>query len=440
VTRPSRTSLRWAFLLCLAGLGFGVGFVRAARWPPPAPFRVAKTPAPSGAAPRLTSRFVSKRHGVNAHAACLVELGDGRLRAFWFSGSQEGAEDVKILSAVFDPGRGIWGEAQAVAGPDATRRALLRHVVKVGNPTAVRADDGTLWLFYVTVTVGGWGGSTVSVVRSRDEGVTWGPARRLVGSPLLNLNTMVRGAPVIYQDGTLGLPAYQSLVSGFSELLRLDHDGAVIDRQRLSTPGHGSQPSIVPTSPLLALVLMRASGRPAPGRVMLSRTRDGGRSFSRPEATALPNPDAGISGIALSRGRLLLALNDVDVERDALSLVVSDDRGASFRLVDRLEDQVAARSLPIDDARYARTVERLACATDDSVGEAEAPRFVASSRRFMCWEPRCHFEFSYPFLLRTAGGDFHLLYTWNRAYIKHVQFNQAWLEERLARVSDAPRH
>jgi predicted neuraminidase len=55
----------------------------------------------------------------------------------------------------------------------------------------------------------------------------------------------------------------------------------------------------------------------------------------------------------------------------------------------------------------------------------------------MCWEPRCHFEFSYPSLIRTARGEFHLLYTWNRAYIKHVRFNQAWLDERLASASHA---
>ncbi len=436
----SRSHTTWPWILSLTAVGFGVGFSRAASWPPPAPFLVPAVATPSGAEPRLTSRFVSKRHDVNAHVACLVELGDGRLRAFWFSGSQEGAQDVEILSAAFDPERGGWGEARAVAGPESTQRALLRYVVKVGNPTAVRAADGTLWLFYVTVTVGGWGGSTVSVVRSSDDGLTWGPAQRLIGSPFLNLNTMVRGAPFLYQDGTLGLPVYQSLVSGFSEILRLDHDGKVIDRQRLSTPGEGSQPTIVPTAPLAALALMRASGQPPPGRVMLSRTRDGGRLWTRPERTELPNPDAGISGIALSRGRVLLALNDVDVERDALSLVVSDDEGTGFRLVHRFEDQVAARSLPIDDVRYARTVAALAQATDASVGDAEARRFVASSRRFMCWEPRCHFEFSYPFLLETEGGDIHLLYTWNRAYIKHVQFNQAWLEKRLARAPHAPRH
>ena len=85
-----------------------------------------------------------------------------------------------------------------------------------------------------------------------------------------------------------------------------------------------------------------------------------------------------------------------------------------------------------------RTVEALARSTDDTVTDAR--RYVTSSRRFMCWEPRCHFEFSYPSLTQTTPGEFHLLYTWNRAYIKHVRFNQAWLDERLANGSDAPAH
>ena len=53
---------------------------------------------------------------------------------------------------------------------------------------------------------------------------------------------MVRGAPFEYEDGTLGLPAYQSLLRGFAEVLRVDASGAVVDKQRLSTPGRGSQP------------------------------------------------------------------------------------------------------------------------------------------------------------------------------------------------------
>jgi predicted neuraminidase len=438
VSRRPRADRQWALILGVTLLSFGAGFGRVAQRLPPARFEVVERVETGGGEPFLESRFVSKRHDVTAHVASLVELGDGRLRAFWFSGSHEGALDVEILSAVFDPVHGTWGEARAVAGPASTQRALLRRVVKVGNPTAVRHADGTLWLFYVTVTVGGWGGSTVSVIRSADDGESWGPARRLIGSPLLNLNTMVRGAPFLYDDETLGLPVYQSLVRGFSEVLRLDPEGAVIDRQRLSSPGAGSQPVILPTSSDHAVALMRASGRRLPGRVMRSTTDDSGARWTRPEPTTIRNPDAGVGGIALSRGRMLLALNDVDVERDALSLVVSDDGGASFRTVHRLEDQVAARSLPVDDVRYARTVEALAQATEPGIEDAR--RYVTSSRRFMCWEPRCHFEFSYPFLLQTRSGELHLLYTWNRAYIKHVRFNQAWLDQRLSSPPLAPTH
>jgi hypothetical protein len=149
----------------------------------------------------------------------------------------------------------------------------------------------------------------------------------------------------------------------------------------------------------------------------------------------LRNPDAALSGVVLPDGRVLVALNEVEVERDELSLVVSGDGGITWRTARRLEDQVAARELPVDDARYGRTVEALARATDARVSDARA--WVDSSRRFMCWEPRCHFEFSYPFVLQTRRGEFHVVYTWNRAFTKHVQFNQAWLDEGL---SDARPH
>jgi len=416
-------------------LAFGAGFKTAFERRPPSPFHVARNAEGSAGEPSFRTGFVSRQHDVTAHAASLVELSDGRLRAFWFSGSHEGAVDVEILSATFDPSRDTWGEATVVATPETTARALWRHVTKVGNPTALRATDGTLWLFYVTVSIGGWGGSSVTLTRSSDDGETWSPPQRLIGTPLLNLNTMVRGAPFEYADGTLGLPAYQSLIQGFSEILRIDASGAVIDKQRLSTLGHGSQPAVVPTTADDALVLMRPAGRLPPRHVLISGTRDAGRGWARPAETSLINPDAALEGLALPDGRVLVALNDVDVERDALSLVVTDDGGRSWTTLHRLEDRVAARNQPPDDARYARTVEALARATDDTIEDAS--RYVTSSRRFMCWEPRCHFEFSYPFLIRTGRGEYHLLYTWNRAYIKHVRFNQSWLDERLASASHA---
>ncbi len=100
-----------------------------------------------------------------------------------------------------------------------------------------------------------------------------------------------------------------------------------------------------------------------------------------------------------------------------------------------------AMSLKVNDSEVSvdqPTVEALARQTDARVTDARP--WVVSSRRFMCWEPRCHFEFSYPFLLQTRRGEFHLVYTWNRSFIKHVEFNQAWLDERLSEVTGAALH
>jgi predicted neuraminidase len=249
---------------------------------------------------------------------------------------------------------------------------------------------------------------------------------------------MVRGEPFLYADGTIGLPAYQNLLGGFGERLHLDRSGAVVDRQRLSAEGFGLQPVILVRSATEALALMRHSGQEGPQRVIATTTRDAGRHWTSPSRLPLSNPDAALSGVVLPDGRVVVALNDVEVERDALSLVVSDDGGVTWRHLHQLEDQRAARDQPVDDARYDRTVEALARATDPRVTDARA--YVESSRRFMCWEPRCHFEFSYPFLLQTRRGELHLVYTWNRSFIKHVQFNQAWLDERFSEVPGAPLH
>jgi predicted neuraminidase len=428
---------RDALVLALVVLALGAAFARTrGRTSSPA-FLVRWPTETASEAPRFESRFVSTRPGTHTHAACLVELGDGRVRAFWYVGSREGAADVEIHTAVYDAVQDRWSGERTVADPVTTGASLHRYVRKVGNPAAVRATDGTLWLFYVTVSVGGWGGGSISFVTSRDDGDTWSAARRLVSSPFFNLGTLVRGQPILYADGTIGLPVYQSLPRNVAELLRVDRTGAVVDRRRLSADGNSPQPIVLVRGERSALALMRNSGRERPQRIGAASTRDGGQTWTPRSRLPLLNPDASLCGILRRGGQIVLALNDVDVERDALSLVASEDGGATWRTLRRLEDQLAARTLPVDDARYDHTVALLARAADARVGDARP--WVESSRRFMCWEPRCHFEFSYPFLLQTRDGDFHLVYTWNRAFIKHVRFNRAWLEQAARSTADAAR-
>lgn len=424
-------------LLPLLLLAFGAGFYKATQRPLAAEFvpPTGVRELPIGHEPAsLRSRFASSRLHTQTHAASLVELKDGCVRAFWFSGSREGAPDVEIHSAVFDPVRGQWGAERSVIDRLRTQRALQRYVAKLGNPVAGRAADGSLWLYYVTVSLGGWAGSSITAMRSVDEGETWSAPQRLITSPFLNLSTLVRSAPFQYSDGTLGFPVYHEFISKFAELLRLDAQGAVLDKQRLAPGGSGTlQPVLLARSPTEARVLMRYSG-PPPHRAVTMTTKDAGRHWSVPEKSELLNPDSALSAIVLADGRMLAVLNNIEQGRDALALMISADGGASWKTVYQLEDQ---RGQQPGAAAWTERVSELASMSDEKVAQASPSgrrEYVDSATQQACTPQGCRYEFSYPFLLQTRRGDFHLVYTWNRSFIKHVQFNEAWLDQQTERA------
>lgn len=427
--KPGRTAM-----IGLLVLAFGLGFVKVSHRPAAAEFRVAASSGARAEAARFDSRFASSRLHAQAHAASLIELKDGRIRAFWFSGSREGAPDVEIHSAVFDPAVGQWGAERTIIDRDTTERGVLRYVGKLGNPVAGRAADGTLRLYYVTVSFGGWGGSSITAINSVDEGETWSVPQRLITSPFLNISTLVRNGPFLYSDGTMGLPVYHEFISKFGELLRFDRTGRVFDKQRLAPGGSGTlQPVVLVRDARNAQALMRYGGAP-PRRVVGVATQDAGQHWSAPERTGLPNPDSALSAIMLADGRILAALNNIEQGRDALSLMLSADGGASWKLVYSLEDQ---RGQKLDEAHYLETASALLRATDSKAAAAppaELNEYLASVRQQGCTPQGCRYEFSYPFLLQARNGEFHLAYTWNRTFIKHVRFNQAWLDQQAEKT------
>ncbi|HKB58965.1 MAG TPA: sialidase family protein [Gallionellaceae bacterium] len=423
--------MRRGALLLLLAVAFSAGFYKAARRPPPPAFAVAHPPGANAEPARIRSDFASSRLHVQTHAASLIELKDGRIRAFWFSGSREGARDVEIHSAVFDPARGLWGAEQEVADRGRTERALQRYVAKLGNPVPGRAADGSLWLYYVTVSLGGWAGSSITAMRSTDEGQTWDAPRRLVTSPFLNISTLVRNGLVPYADGTLAFPVYHEFISKFGELLRLGAQGAVLDKQRLAPGGAGTlQPVLLVQNADDALALMRHAG-PPPHRAVTVATHDAGRHWSAPRISSLRNPDSAISAVVLADGRLLAVLNDLEQGRDALSLMISADGGASWKTVYQLEDD---RGLPKTEAAWLSRMQDRLLASDARVATLPAEQraaYLASVRQAACTPGGCRTEYSYPFLLQAKNGDFHVLYTWNRTFIKHVTFTPAWLKQQL---------
>ncbi|HSM98961.1 MAG TPA: sialidase family protein [Gallionella sp.] len=434
-SRACKPGVRDALVLSLVLAACGAAFYKIAHRPSPALFQLAPTEQKSvGAAPEIRTHFVSTRQDISTHAASLVELGDGRIRAFWFAGSREGAQDVEIRSAVFDPAQDSWGPEQSIANREDTQRALLRYVKKLGNPVAQRAPDGTLWLYYVTVSLGGWAGSSITAIASKDDGATWSPARRLITSPFINISTLVKGTPFMYVDGTMGLPVYHEFIGKFGELLRMNSSGEIIDKHRLSSGKSTLQPVMLIRDPQQALVLMRRSGA-SPRRVIATATSDAGQHWSLPAKTALANPDAAISGAVLPDGRILVVLNDIEEGRDVLSLAVSADAGANWKTVYQLEDQ---RGQATDPAHYLQVAGESARASDANI--SDPANYARSAQRNKCEAERCMFEFSYPYLIQAKDGDFHLVYTWNRSFIKHVRFTRAWLDQRMEKNADTALH
>ena len=298
-------------------------------------------------------------------------------------------------------------------------RNLLRYVKKIGNPVIARAPDGSLHIWVVNVSLGGWAGSAITWARSVDEGVTWSTPKRLVTSPFLNISTLVKGAPVAMVDGSISLPAYHEFITKFGEVLHINTQGQVTGKTRIPGSRTSLQPVVLVASPFLATAYMRAGQG---GKVVASSTSDAGKTWTQAGAIDVPNPDSALAGLVSSSGNQWLALNPTAAGRQSLALLKTNIAGG-FDSTKPLfiegsggSSQAHSALLIADHAALLSRELKAQGASD-----ADVQAYVASAARQLCGATTCVPEFSYPFLLQTKGGGLHLVYTWHRSRIKHVR-------------------
>lgn len=415
--------------LILIVISFGAAYQKMKGMPPASLFVPPLVAAKLGSEPRFASRFVSTGNTRIVHAPSVVELKDGRLMAFWFAGSREGAKDVEIHSAVFESDSQTWESEQTAITRADTYKDIHRYVKKLGNPVVTRDPNGKLWLFFVSVSFGGWSCSSINVTTSSDQGLHWSPIRKLVTSPFLNISSLVKTAPFYYQDGTMGLPIYHEMATKFGELLRLNQAGRVISKTRLNTHWQTLQPLFFVQTTTKAVALMRYGGSSRPRLAIGVETDNAGFGWSEPFQSVLPNPDSAMAGIVLTENRRLVVINNNQQLRDDLTLLVTENNGQSWQEVYRFEDENQYRDHVYASGEFRRAIRRLIDRTNQQFVAADSR--VSAIEQVMCTGHPCWFQFEYPYLIRAKNGMFHLVYTWNQTYIKHVEFNQEWLEKRI---------
>ena len=321
----------------------------------------------------------------SVHAPTLVELSDGTILSVWYGGEREGAHDVALYSSHLDKLSQSWSKPVVSLNRQQVADDLGVHIRKLGNAVLLAGENQHVWMFFVTVSIGGWSTSSISMVKSVDGGNNWGKVKRLVTSPFLNLSTLTKGRPFFYQDGTIGLPVYHELAGKFAELLRLDTDGEVKEKIRMTKGRHKIQPDIAVIGEEHMLAVLRDS---SPERKLLQMTSsNSGRTWSVPVETGFSNPDAAVSIAGNSEG-VVLAFNDSAEHRNPLSVAFSSDQGRSWKKIVDIE----ASELRDDNNKD---------------------------------------EFSYPYIIQSRDGIYHLVYTWKREKVAYVSFNKAWIDSRL---------
>lgn len=374
--RVKRLPRQWPVTVLAGGLSLLLSAYAVATTPVPI-WRFAEATVPkSDAAPFFRTILTYAPNSGTAHSPAIAMERDG-FSILWFQGSEEGARDVTIQTTRFTrDGAGFTqGPIVAMLSPASLSRAIVpdQSVLALGNTIQADPDRPSRYLSTI-VSFGGWAAASIaSVEMAGGQAVS---ARKLNLSPILNRSHLVRNPVKAFADGDRLLPAYFEMGTSFGEIVRLSADGRVRDKRRIGARRVGNQPEIIVLGPTDAIALERNFDRK--NVLYISRTADGGQSWSDPEPSGLPNPNSPVAALRLSDGSILLAFNDSPTDRSILRLARSTDGGKSWTRIKTLENT-----------------------------SGQAVR--------------------YPAFAQTGGGEVVLTYSiGSKSGIKAVAFNEAW--------------
>lgn len=329
--------------------------------------------------------------GSQSHASFIERIPSGYAVA-WFSGDGEGGSGVGIYTSVKGPGLSDnWSTPELVArevgfsmqnpvllyDPD-TKKLHLLHTCQ----EARIAKQQIGYALHQQQTARIW--HHISGVQ--DGILEFHKIQEFPHGPgIFDRNRILRDPN---GDGWL-FPVYYTLsdykTDDYSAILRL-RQGSLSFDEELRPEGWLAglvQPTIVALSTGKDLIAFFRDRKKA--NIFWSNSTDGGRAWSRAEATQLENNNAGIHATAVANGSvIILVFNPIHRRRYRLSVAVSFDKGRSWPIFRDLECHLCHGSNG--------DVQRKTSARS---GNNHGP------------------EYSYPSILEGGDGNLHITYTWS---------------------------
>lgn len=316
----------------------------------------------------ITNTFITNQPITNnSHAATLVELKPNQLMAAWFGGKHEGAKDVGIYFSVYKEKK--WSAPQNLIKPPIIKGDTL----PCWNPVLFKSKSENLYLFYkVGKNPREWFGA---MIISKDNGSTWSTPKYFPNGIL----GPIKNKPIEITPGIILCGSSTESIGDNKWRVHLERYTETTDAWEKITVENKKefdiiQPAFLVHSPKEIQMLSRSKHN----KIISSWSEDNGNTWERTDSIHVVNSNSGIDAVTLAKNSFLLVNNPLPQGKDWFN-------GRNVLDVEYSKDGVKWQKL------------------FDLENQTEG-------------------EFSYPAIIQTSDNKIHVLYTYNRKYIKHVVF------------------
>ncbi len=293
-----------------------------------------------------------------------------------------------------------------------------------GNPRLFIGPDRALWLL-APVNYGHWcqGGTRLFLKRSYDNGFSWTDLELFIERKgILGKNKPLQ----LQSDRNVWLIPAEFEKTWISTFIRTGNNGEkweIVGEIGKKENVRLHQPTVVELDNGSLLAYMRSWE----GYIYKTRSSDNGKTWDAAEPTSLLNNNSGIDMVRLKSGILILAFNPRGLGK-------SGDTVVDQTLKKTRADEYTVNNLCLQDDLQIGNIAGKGNVQKQEVSEIYpqwGPRtplsLAVSGDDGESWTIKMDLEtedgeFSYPAIIQGVNRRIHVVYTYNRTYIKYVSF------------------